>query len=48
MYMLPVNLQSCNKDNKHSLYVDALYCRQMSNVTWKDDVDLAEINCEKC
>ena len=32
-----------NKENKHSLHVGTLYCRQMSSVTWKDVVDLDEI-----
>ena len=32
-----------NKENKHSLHVGALYCEQMSSVTWKDVVDLDEI-----
>ena len=29
-----------NKENKHSLHVGALYCEQMSSVTWKDVVDV--------
>ena len=32
-----------DKENKHSLHVGALYCEQMSSVTWKDVVDLDEI-----